>query len=124
MGGRITEDIGILLARHDALSRNTDTARMVTVDTPDPYLNAAVTMMAFPTEGLWADVVYAHGACAWRHGYLGWRSCYGPICYGWTDRVRESILNHARLGLIKQGPDAGAVTCRTRVARQCLLQHE
>jgi hypothetical protein len=77
--------------------------------TPDPYLDAAMRMMAFSTEGTWGDLSILHGAWSWRRAYLGWRGWYGSNCYGWTDRVRKSIENQIRLGLVSEGVDSGAL---------------
>ena len=82
MGGGIDDDL-----RHPgtawkaAMARNRSIADRVVVDTPDPYLNAAVTMMAFATEGTWGDSAIVHGGWSWRYAYLGWRTWYGPDCY-------------------------------------------
>ena len=93
-----------------ALARNKPIAERVTVQTPDPYLNAAVTMMAFATDGTWGDSTVMHGAWSWRFGYLGWRGWYGSNCYGWTDRIQRAIQNQVKYGLIKEGDDAGAIS--------------
>ena len=93
----------------DALARNAGIAGRVVTHTPDPYLDAASTMMAFATEGLWGGRVMLHGGWSWRFGYLGWRSCYGPVCYGWTDRVKQSILTHVGQSRVMKGPDEGAI---------------
>ena len=92
-----------------AHARNRTIAERITTQTPDLYLDAAVSMMAFATEGVWGDLSILHGAWSWRFAYLGWRGWYGPNCYGWTDRVRKSIENHTRLGLVRDGADAGAL---------------
>lgn len=110
MGGDIEAAIQApSTAWNEALSRNHDIANRVTIQTPDPYLNAAVTMMAFATEGLWGDLVMLHGGWSWRFGYLGWRHWYGPTCYGWTDRVKQCIREHVRKNRVTNGPDAGAL---------------
>ena len=93
-----------------ALARNAEIAGRVTVNTPDPHLNAAVTMMAFATDGTWGDSTVMHGAWSWRFGYLGWRGWYGSNCYGWTDRIQRAIRNQVKYGLIKEGDDAGAIS--------------
>ena len=94
-----------------AMNRNGEIAKRIVTHTPDPYLDAAVPMMAFLTEGTWADTAYVHGGWSWRFAYLGWRILYGPVCYGWTDRVAKSIRSHVRMGLITDGPDKGAIGC-------------
>ncbi len=110
MGGNVAEAIEHPKRAMDAaLKRNANIADRVRIQTPDPYLNAAMTMMAFSTEGTWGDTAILHGAWSWRFAYLGWRGWYGPMCYGWTDRIRESIENHTTLGLVKEGPDMGAL---------------
>ena len=40
---------------------------------------------------------------------MGWRGWYGPLCYGWTDRIKHSIEQHSELGLIREGPNKGAL---------------
>lgn len=92
-----------------ALARNATIGSRVTIETPDPYLNAAARMMAYSTEGIWGDTSILDGAWSWRFAYLGWRGWYGPLAYGWTERVRRSIENHTSLGLVREGPDAGAL---------------
>ncbi|HQE81494.1 MAG TPA: DUF4450 domain-containing protein [Candidatus Hydrogenedentes bacterium] len=110
MGGRIAGDIDDpASAWAAALERNRSIAQRVSVRTPDPYLDAAVPMMAFATEGTWGGLATVHGGWSWRFAYLGWRTGYGPVCYGWTERVRQYIEAHTTLGLVKEGPDAGAL---------------
>jgi len=93
-----------------ARRRNKEIASRLVVDTPDAHLDAAATMMAFATDGLWGDSTVMHGGWSWRFGYLGWRGWYGPVCLGWTDRIKHAIENYTRLGLITKGDDAGALT--------------
>ena len=95
----------------EAQSRNQDIASRIVVRTPDPYLDAATPMMSFATEGTWGDSAVVHGGWSWRFAYLGWRTWYGLDCAGWTERIKKSIQDHISLGLIKSGPDAGAMSC-------------
>jgi hypothetical protein len=92
-----------------ARARNRSIVQRVVVRTPDPYLNQAMPMMALATEGIWGDAAMVHGGWSWRQSYLGWRIWYGPLCYGWTDRVKRSIQQHSTLGLVRAGPDQGAL---------------
>ncbi|MFA6109814.1 MAG: DUF4450 domain-containing protein [Candidatus Latescibacterota bacterium] len=92
-----------------ALARNQGIADRVTTRTPDPHLDAAVRMMAFATEGTWGDLAYLHGGWSWRNAYLGWRTWYGPTCYGWTYRVSRSIESHLALNRVTEGEDRGAL---------------
>lgn len=109
MGHHIAEDLAAPdEAWRAARARNDAIARRLVVHTPDPYLNAAATMMAFATEGTWGDVAVLHGGWSWRYAYMGWRGWYGMNAYGWTDRIKTSIQSMMRLNHIKDGPDAGA----------------
>jgi hypothetical protein len=92
-----------------AKARNQSIASRVVTRTPDPHLDAAVRMMAFATEGTWGDSAILHGGWSWRFAYLGWRGWYGSTCYGWTDRVKKSIQNHTRLGVVEKEPDRGGL---------------
>ena len=110
-GGAIDDWIADPTAAETAArERNRAIAGRIKVHTPDPYLDQAMTLMAFSTDGLWGDAAILHGAWSWRQAYLGWRGWYGPLCYGWTDRVRLSIERHATLGAVRQGPNQGAVS--------------
>lgn len=110
MGRRMNESLrGPEAAWRAALARNEGIASRVVARTPDPWLDAAMEMMAFATEGTWGDSAILHGGWSWRFAYLGWRGWYGSDCYGWTDRVRTSIENHAHLSVVREGPDAGGL---------------
>ncbi len=110
MGGDIVEVIRHLeQAWKAARARNAAIAGRVETQTPDPYLDAAMPMMAFATEGTWGDSAIVHGGWSWRFAYLGWRTWYGPNAYGWTDRIAKAIRNHIRLNRVMQGPDEGAL---------------
>ncbi|HQO33786.1 MAG TPA: DUF4450 domain-containing protein [bacterium] len=110
MGRNIEKDIqSPNNAYESALNRNQEMANRVITKTPDPYLDSAMSMMAFATDGLWGDTAILHGAWSWRYAYLGWRGWYGPICYGWSDRIQKSIRNHTTMGLIRTGDDQGAL---------------
>ncbi len=97
-------------AERRAQARSRSIMERITVRTPDPYLNQAMPMMALATEGIWGDAAILHGGWSWRQAYLGWRGWYGPLCYGWTDRVKRSIQQHCTLGLIREGPNRGALS--------------
>ena len=111
MGGNIDEAMREPETAYNAmLERNEVIGSRVVVRTPDPYLNAAATMMGYAIDGTWGDSTVMHGGWSWRFGYLGWRGWYGSNCYGWTDRIRKAIKNYTALGLIKSGDDAGALS--------------
>ena len=65
----------------------------VRIETPDPYLDAAVGALNVAADALWDDDAQAimHGAIAWRTKLLGWRGPYALDDLGWHDRARENF---------------------------------
>ncbi|MFY9926170.1 MAG: DUF4450 domain-containing protein, partial [Opitutaceae bacterium] len=71
----------------------------VGVDTPDPYLNAAVGALNVAADALWDAPQQAimHGAIAWRTRLLGWRGPYALDDLGWHERARLNSAYWAAL---------------------------
>ncbi len=65
----------------------------VSVETPDPYLNAAVGALNVAADAVWDEPQQAimHGAIAWRTKLLGWRGPYVLDALGWHDRMRANL---------------------------------
>jgi len=63
----------------------------VVVETPDPFVNAAVAALNVGVDAVWDEPqgVVMHGAIAWRSKLLGWRGPYAPDALGWHDRARR-----------------------------------
>jgi hypothetical protein len=59
----------------------------VVVDTPDPWLNAAVGASSSVTAGVFRKNIYTHAGMRWGVPLLGWRTIFGGTVYGWHDRV-------------------------------------
>lgn len=81
-----------------------------------PELDSTVRIGAIEQDALYAGNAFMHGALSWRYAYLGWRSSYGPLCYGMKDEVWTHCHSHATYGVITEGPDRGAV--------RDMLEHE
>ena len=84
-----------LPARFAATQAHFDALRTrVAVDTPDPFLNAAVGALNVAADALWDDPEQGimHGAIAWRTRLLGWRGPYALDDLGWHDRFRTNAL--------------------------------
>jgi hypothetical protein len=66
----------------------------IRVDTPDPYINAAVGSLNVMADALWDSDAGAimHGAIAWRTALLGWRGPYVLDDLGWHERARTNFL--------------------------------
>jgi hypothetical protein len=71
----------------------------VSVDTPDPFLDAAVGALNVAADALWDGPQQAimHGAVAWRTRLLGWRGPYALDDLGWHERSRVNALGWSRL---------------------------
>jgi hypothetical protein len=65
----------------------------VRIDTPDPYLNAAMGALNVAADAVWDEDQDAimHGAVAWRTKLLGWRGPYALDALGWHDRARRNF---------------------------------
>lgn len=65
----------------------------VRVETPDPYIDAAVASLNVVSDALWDTDAHAimHGAIAWRTKLLGWRGPYTLDALGWHARARENF---------------------------------
>ena len=63
------------------------------VETPDPFINAAVAALNVGVDAVWDESQGAvmHGAVAWRTKLLGWRGPYAPDALGWHDRAQRHL---------------------------------
>ena len=96
----------------------------VAVETPDPWLNAAVGALNVAADAVWDEPQQAimHGAIAWRTKLLGWRGPYALDALGWTDRARANLTywagrqNTDPIPEKLPPPDAGANLARSETA--------
>ncbi|SFU90525.1 DUF4450 domain-containing protein [Pseudoduganella namucuonensis] len=85
---------GELAARFaDALRHFERLRGRVRIDTPDPYLNAAMGALNVAADAVWDEEQGAimHGAIAWRTKLLGWRGPYALDALGWHERARRNL---------------------------------
>lgn len=106
-----------------AEARRNSLANRVVIDTPDPYLNAAMAALCVAADGIWdeAQGVFMHGAVAWRSRLLGWRGPYTGDELGWFDREVRHLTywagqqNTRPIGPVG-GPDPAAAYARAEPA--------
>jgi hypothetical protein len=83
------------LARRFAAARAhfAELRERVRIDTPDPWLNAAMGALNVAADAVWDGEQHAimHGAIAWRMKLLGWRGPYALDALGWHERARENF---------------------------------
>jgi hypothetical protein len=70
------------------MKRAKNIGERVVVNTPDPWLNAAVSASSTVTDGVYRKGIYTHAGMRWGVPLLGWRCIYGGTSYGWHDRVK------------------------------------
>jgi len=77
----------------DTERRFAELRNRVSVETPDPFLDAAVGALNVATDAVWDEPESAimHGAIAWRTKLLGWRGPYSLDALGWHDRARRNF---------------------------------
>jgi hypothetical protein len=84
-------------------------AQQVVVDTPDARFDAAVAASCNVIDAVWYPPVFVHGTMQYNMPFLGWRTLFGGIAYGWHDRVKEQAgfyIGHQVKESIKQLPKA------------------
>ncbi|HET8656431.1 MAG TPA: DUF4450 domain-containing protein [Longimicrobiaceae bacterium] len=83
-------------------------ANRVTVETPDPFVNAAAGALNVAADAVWDDAQGAvmHGAVAWRRKLLGWRGPYSLDALGWHDRARRHLSYWADQQVVTPVPDS------------------
>lgn len=88
-----------LTARFEEARRHFQTLRgRVRIETPDPYVNAAMGALNVGAEATWDGPQQAvmHGAVAWRTKLLGWRGPYWLDALGRTDRADRHFRDWAQ----------------------------
>jgi hypothetical protein len=67
----------------------------VVIDTPDPYINAAMAALNIAADAIWDAPQQAvmHGGVAWRTKLLGWRGPYFADALGYHDRIEKHLAN-------------------------------
>jgi hypothetical protein len=73
-------------------------AEQVTIETPDPFINAAVPALNIAADAIWdtQQQSYMHGAVAWRVRLAGWRGPYAGDALGWHERTAAHFTGFAR----------------------------
>jgi hypothetical protein len=73
------------------LDRAKKIGSQVTVDTPDSPFNAAVGASCAVMDEIFVAPTFMHAPMNWRSPWMGWRSLFGSIAYGWHDRVDSDV---------------------------------
>jgi hypothetical protein len=115
----------------EALFERTERSRreiagQVQVDTPDSFVNAAVSALCAAADGLWDEPqgTVMHGAVAWRTPLAGWRGAYAKDALGWHERAERYLKYWARrqnthpVSELPRGPDPASNLSRSHPAKQ------
>jgi Domain of unknown function (DUF4450) len=99
---------GLARAFADAAAHAAAVRRQIVVQTPDPFLDAAVGALNVAADAVWDERagVVLHGAIAWRARLLGWRGPYVMDALGWYERARRHFLFWAARQNLAPIPDA------------------
>ncbi len=85
--------------REDAIEKQ------VVVNTPDPWLNAAVGASSNVEDGYFRDGIYTHSGMRWGVALLGWRTVYGGTVFGWHDNVKTDAKIFVAKQITEPQPD-------------------
>ncbi len=68
-----------------------DIARLISIDTPDDYINACGPALCIAADTLWdaKQECVMHGGVAWRTALAGWRGPYNLDALGNHDRAKQ-----------------------------------
>ncbi|UOQ46588.1 hypothetical protein MUN88_10760 [Gracilibacillus caseinilyticus] len=69
-----------------------DLSESVKMDTPNPYLNAALPAASLALDASWNNPTFQHGPINWFVPLPGWRSTYGATTAGWEDRAAAHAI--------------------------------
>jgi hypothetical protein len=94
--------------------------RRVVVNTPEPYLDAAVNAVNQAVDAAFYPPVVGAGCMAWNIPMPGFRTIYGLTAFGWHDRV----LAEARHYIASQERDSTKDEADPDLALQLCLQSE
>ena len=75
------------------MRRVVEMEKQVVVETPDPWLNAAVGASVNVYDATFRDGIYTHSGMRWGVPLLGWRTVYGGTVFGWHDNVKTDARN-------------------------------
>ena len=77
-------------------SYNRQIANRIRFETPDPYINALGSALAFAADGDWDGQTWLPGCIGWRMPLTGWRAAYVGDILGWHDRQRSHFDAYAK----------------------------
>ncbi len=106
-----------------ALFEKTDSARKaiaekINVETPDPYINAAVSALSTAADAVWDGQSFMHGAIAWRMPLNGWRGAYAADWLGWHDRAETHFNGYFQAQYTTPASGPCVPDTATHLARQ------
>ncbi|MEO5712450.1 MAG: DUF4450 domain-containing protein [Luteolibacter sp.] len=109
----------------EAETKRREISEKIVVETPDPFINAAVPALCVAADGVWdaPQKAYMHGAVAWRVKLLGWRGAYSGDELGQHDRTRDYLLNWLPKQNTDQIPETILPDESVRLARNEPLLH-
>jgi hypothetical protein len=79
-----------------AIMYNGQLSERIKFETPDPYINALGSALAFAADGDWDGQTWLHGCVGWRMPLAGWRAAYVGDVLGWRDRQRSHFDAYAK----------------------------
>ena len=79
-----------------AVMYNGQLSERIKFETPDPYVNALGSALAFAADGDWDGQTWLHGCVGWRMPLAGWRAAYVGDVLGWRDRQRSHFDAYAK----------------------------
>lgn len=101
----------------DGLKYMVGIGQRVVVNTPDPYLGAAVNAVNHAMDAVFYPPVFQAGCMAWNIPFPGcFSNLYGPTAFGWHDRVQDEARYYIGFQVkdstkVKADPDKDLLLC-------------
>jgi len=77
-----------------AWAQAVESGRRVVVKTPEPRLDALVSLSSATIDGSWVAPDFLHGNMLWNMPFPGWRTMVGATVYGWHERILETAATY------------------------------
>jgi hypothetical protein len=100
------------------MAREKRIENQVIINTPDPWLNAAVGASEIVTDACFREDIYTHSAMRWAKALAGWRTVYGGTVFGSHDNVKAD----ARKFIAKQITDSANTIAKADPAAELSSQ--
>lgn len=86
-----------VLSFDNSVNYVTALSETVQIDTPDKYLDSALTTQILSLDGAYDSPYITHGGTRWHQPFSGWRAAYAFSVLDWRNAVKENAIEYINL---------------------------